>query len=78
MAKRHTIARINADKGLYGKQLRAKSNYEQGVVKLVGIGVHKGLSLVVRDHKGLSPRACQTVAVLSRFITLSCHTCHIV
>ena len=49
--------------------MREKSNYEQGVVKL--IGVHKGLSLVVREHKGLNPRAYQTVAMLSRFITLS-------
>ena len=69
MAKRHKIARIIGDKGLQGKQLRGKANYEQGV-KLIGIGVHKGLSLGIGEHKGLSP--CQTVAMLSTFIT--CHT----
>ena len=55
------------DKGLKGKQLRGKSNYEQEEVKLTGIGMHKGLSLGIGEHKGLS--LCQTLAVLSRFIT---------
>ena len=50
-----------------------KANYAQGV-KLIGIGMHKGLGLGIGEHKGLS--FCQTVAVLSRFVT--CHTCHIV
>ena len=40
-----------------------KANYEQGL-KLIGIGVRKGLS------------PCQTVAALSRFIT--CHMSHCV
>ena len=51
MAKRHKIARIIGNKGLQGKQLRGKVNYEQGV-KLIGIGVHKGLSLGIGEHKG--------------------------
>ena len=72
MAKRHKIARIG-DKGLEGKPLTGKANYEQGV-KRIGIGVHKGLSVGIGEHKGLSP--CQAVAVLSRVIT--CHMSHCV
>ena len=51
MAKRHKIAGIIGDKGLEGKQLREKANYEQ--VKLISIGVHNGLSLGIGEHKGL-------------------------
>ena len=36
-------------------------------VRLIGIRVHKRLSLGIEEHKGLSPG--QTLAVLSRFIT---------
>ena len=42
-------------------------------VKLIGIGMHKWLSLDIGEHKRLSP--CQTLAVLSRFII--CHTRHV-
>ena len=44
-----------------------------GSNKLVAIGVHKGLSLSLGEHKGLS--SCQIVTMLSRFIM--CHTCHV-
>ena len=59
------------DKVLLGKQLRGNTNCEQEV-KVVGIGVCKGLSLNIGEHKGLSP--CQTLAALGRFMT--CHTRH--
>ena len=50
MTKRFKIVRIIGDKGLKGKQLRGKANYEQGV-KLIGIRVYKGLSLGIGEHK---------------------------
>ena len=58
MAERHKIAKIFGDKGLQGKQVRRKTNYEQGV-NLIDIGMHKGLSLGIGEYKGLSP--CQTL-----------------
>ena len=48
-----------------------KGNVWTGV-KLIGIGCTR-LSTGIGEHKGVSP--CQTVAMLSRFIT--CHTRHI-
>lgn len=42
-------------------------------VKVIDIGMDRGLSLSIGEHKGLS--SCFTVVVISRFI--SCHTCHV-
>ena len=51
--------------------VEGKGNVWTGV-KLIGIGCTR-LSTGIGEHKGVSP--CQTVAMLSRFIT--CHTRHI-